>query len=80
MEVPNCLYAMAPRTLKLRSPHHVRGREFFDARDAVQVKYEMVRAVTVDEVLAADPALLAAAHTADYRCRGGFHPLMSRCP
>ena len=23
-------------------------REFFDARDAVQVKYEMVRAVTVD--------------------------------
>ena len=24
--------------------------EFFDARDAVQVKYEMVRAVTVDKV------------------------------
>ncbi len=46
--------------------------EFFDARDAVQVKYEMVRVVTVDKVLAADPALLAAAHTADHRYRGRF--------
>ena len=49
--------AAALREARCLNPHPERvsdaaflAGEFFDARDAVQVKYEMVRAVTVDKV------------------------------
>ncbi len=39
------------------------AEEFFDARDVVQVKYEMVRAVTVDKVPVTAAAAAACART-----------------